>query len=37
MDRFALHLEEEKVVVDLSNLYRSDQQANQWEAAVLVL
>ena len=37
MDRFALHLEEEKVVVDLSNLYRSDQQMNQWEAAVLVL
>ena len=33
MDRFALHLEGEKVVVDLSKLYRSDQQANLWEAA----
>ena len=37
MDRFALHLEGEKVVVDLSKLYRSDQQTNLWEAAVLSL
>jgi len=37
MDRFAVRLEGQKVVVDLSKLYRSDQQKAQWSSAVLAL
>lgn len=37
MDRFALRLEGQKVIVDTSKLYRSDQQSAEWDSAVLVL
>ena len=37
MDRFALHLSDGKVIVDLSKLFRSDRQKNEWDAAVLAL
>jgi nitrite reductase/ring-hydroxylating ferredoxin subunit len=37
MDRFALHLEDQKIVVDLSRLYHSDQDKADWDAAVVVL
>jgi Rieske Fe-S protein len=37
MDRFALRLEDQKVIVDISKLYRSDQQKAEWDSAVLVL
>jgi nitrite reductase/ring-hydroxylating ferredoxin subunit len=37
MDRFALRLEGQKVIVDTSKLYRSDQQRAEWDSAVLVL
>lgn len=37
MDRFALRLEGEKIIVDLSRLYKSDQQKAEWDAAVVIL
>ncbi len=37
MDRFALRLEGQKIVVDFSKLYRSDQQKAEWNSAVLAL
>lgn len=37
MDRFAVRLEGQKVIVDTSKLYRSDQQRAEWDSAVLVL
>ena len=37
MDRFALRLEDQKVIVDTGKLYRSDQQRAEWDSAVLVL
>ncbi len=37
MDRFALRLEGQKIAVDLSRLYRSDQQKSEWEAAFVSL
>jgi nitrite reductase/ring-hydroxylating ferredoxin subunit len=37
MDRFALRLEGQKVIVDASKLYRSDQPRAELESAVLVL
>ncbi len=37
MDRFAVRLDDQKVVVDLSKLYRSDQQKDQWSSAAIVL
>ena len=37
MDRYALRLENGRVLVDLSRLYRIDQQKEEWDAAVLVL
>ncbi len=33
MDRFAVRLEGQKLVVDLNKLYRSDQQKSEWQAA----
>ena len=35
MDRFAVRLETQKVVVDLNKLYRSDQQKSEWESAII--
>jgi Rieske Fe-S protein len=37
MDRFALRLEGQRVIVDTSKLYRSDQQRAEWDSAVLTL
>jgi Rieske Fe-S protein len=37
MDRFAIRLDGQKVMVDLGKLYRSDQQKSSWEAAVVKL
>jgi Rieske Fe-S protein len=37
MDRFALRLEGQKVIVDTSKIYRSDQPSAEWDSAVLVL
>jgi Rieske Fe-S protein len=37
MDRFAIRLSGQKVIVDLTKLYRSDQQKAEWDAAVIAL
>jgi hypothetical protein len=37
MDRFAIRLDGQKVVVNLAALYRSDQQKTEWESAVIAL
>jgi Rieske Fe-S protein len=37
MDRFAVRLDGQKVVVDLNKLYRSDQQKSEWDSAVIKL
>lgn len=37
MDRFAIRLDGQKVVVNLAALYRSDQQKAEWESAVIAL
>jgi nitrite reductase/ring-hydroxylating ferredoxin subunit len=37
MDRFALRLDGQKIVVDLNKLYRSDQQKSEWESATIKL
>jgi len=37
MDRFALRRDGEQVIVNLDNLFRSDQQRTEWESAVIPL
>jgi Rieske Fe-S protein len=37
MDRFAIRLDGQKVIVDLAKLYRSDQQKAEWDAAFVTL
>jgi Rieske Fe-S protein len=37
MDRFALRLDGQKIVVNLAKLYQSDRQKTEWEAAVIFL
>jgi nitrite reductase/ring-hydroxylating ferredoxin subunit len=37
MDRFAVRLSGQKAIVDLTKLYRSDQQKAEWDAAVIAL
>src|SRR5512138_2550065 len=37
MDRFAIRLDGQNVVVDLARLFRSDQQKSEWAAAVVTL
>ncbi len=36
MDRFAIRREDQKVVVSLTKLFRSDQQKAEWESAVIM-
>jgi nitrite reductase/ring-hydroxylating ferredoxin subunit len=37
MDRFALRLDGQQVIVDLDHLFRSDQQRSEWESAAVTL
>ncbi len=37
MDRFAIRMEGQKVIVDLNKLYRSDQQKAEWQSAFVAL
>jgi nitrite reductase/ring-hydroxylating ferredoxin subunit len=37
MDRYAVRLSGQKVIVDLTKLYRSDQQKAEWDAALITL
>lgn len=37
MDRFAIQLDGDTLVVDLARRYRSDEQPEQWQEATIIL